>query len=111
MQVDASYVTQTVTITFDERHLSEETVRHLLRDCGFACGEPMTAEYLLQVEAESEREHDTGDMHIMGAQVATVHSAKALLRRPSAYRAHSAVLVSGYQPAPSASADAVRRAH
>jgi Cu2+-exporting ATPase len=38
-EVAASYVTQTVTITFDEHALSEATVRDLVRDCGFACGE------------------------------------------------------------------------
>jgi Cu2+-exporting ATPase len=37
-EVGASYVTQTVTITFDERALSEATIRALVRDCGFACG-------------------------------------------------------------------------
>jgi P-type Cu2+ transporter len=59
MRIDASYVTQTVTVTFDERHLSEDTVRGLLKDCGFACGEPMTAACLLQAGAEFERQHDT----------------------------------------------------
>ncbi|HEX3270743.1 MAG TPA: heavy metal translocating P-type ATPase [Ktedonobacterales bacterium] len=39
-EVAASYVTQTVSIRFDERELSETTVRDLVRDCGFACGEP-----------------------------------------------------------------------
>ncbi len=37
-EVAASYVTQTATITFDERALSEATIRELVRDCGFACG-------------------------------------------------------------------------
>jgi Cu2+-exporting ATPase len=57
MRVDANYVTQTVTVTFDERHLSEETVRGLLRDCGFACGEPMTSEQLMRAGATFERQH------------------------------------------------------
>jgi Cu2+-exporting ATPase len=39
-EVAASYVTQTVSITFDEREVSEAVVRDLVRDCGFACGEP-----------------------------------------------------------------------
>lgn len=42
-EVDASYVTQTVTVTYDERHISEAALGDLVRDCGFACGEPMMA--------------------------------------------------------------------
>ena len=38
-EVAASYVTQTATITFDERVMSETTIRELVGDCGFACGE------------------------------------------------------------------------
>jgi Cu2+-exporting ATPase len=38
-QVDASYVSQSVTITYDERQISEAALRDLVRDCGFACGE------------------------------------------------------------------------
>jgi Cu2+-exporting ATPase len=54
-EVTASYVTQTVTIMFDERLLSEETLRELVKDCGFACGHPMTASHLLHAAAEAER--------------------------------------------------------
>jgi Cu2+-exporting ATPase len=56
-QVDANYGTQTVTVTFDEHHLSEDAVRGLLRDCGFACGEPMTAEHMLEAGAQFEQQH------------------------------------------------------
>jgi P-type Cu2+ transporter len=56
--VDASYVTQTVTVTFDERHISEETLRDLVSDCGFACGEPMAAERMLHAAATAERERE-----------------------------------------------------
>ncbi|HEX9414136.1 MAG TPA: heavy metal translocating P-type ATPase, partial [Ktedonobacterales bacterium] len=40
-RVAASYVTQTVTITYDEAQLSEAAVREMVQDCGFACGEPL----------------------------------------------------------------------
>ncbi len=40
--VDASYVTQTVTITFDERNVSENTLRDYVSDCGYACDMPLT---------------------------------------------------------------------
>lgn len=40
-QVAASYVTQTVTITFDDARLSEAALREQVQDCGFACGGPM----------------------------------------------------------------------
>jgi Cu2+-exporting ATPase len=54
-EVTASYVTQTVTIMFDEGQVREETLRELVKDCGFACGHPMTASRLLHVAAEAER--------------------------------------------------------
>jgi len=57
-EVDASYVTQTVTITFDERLLSEATVQDLVRDCGFACGEPCDpAEMLAQAAVSPSATH------------------------------------------------------
>lgn len=40
-QVDASYVSQTVTITYDESMLSETQLREMVKDCGFACGAPL----------------------------------------------------------------------
>jgi copper chaperone CopZ len=58
-QADANYVSQTVTITFDQRHWSEDLVRSLLRDSGFACGEPMTAEHLLRAGAAFEEQHSS----------------------------------------------------
>ena len=41
-QVEASYVSQSVTITYDESMLSEAQLREMVKDCGFACGEPLT---------------------------------------------------------------------
>ena len=41
-QVDASYVSQTVTITYDETQLGEAQLREMVKDCGFACGAPLT---------------------------------------------------------------------
>src|SRR5258708_6376468 len=55
-EVNASYATQTVTITYDEHRLDEGTLRALVQDCGFACGQPMTAGHLLHAAAEAERE-------------------------------------------------------
>jgi P-type Cu2+ transporter len=40
-QVDASYVSQSVTVTYDERQISAAVLRDLVRDCGFACGDSM----------------------------------------------------------------------
>ncbi|HEY7832708.1 MAG TPA: heavy metal translocating P-type ATPase [Ktedonobacterales bacterium] len=37
-RAEASYVTQTVTITYDESRLDERHLRTLVQDCGFACG-------------------------------------------------------------------------
>jgi Cu2+-exporting ATPase len=77
-QIDASYVTQTATITFDERQISETLIRELVRDCGFACGEPCDpAEMLAQAAipsatrattpAEIDEAHVTGMEHAPGA--------------------------------------------
>jgi P-type Cu2+ transporter len=41
-QVEASYVSQSVMITYDESKLSEAQLREMVKDCGFACGEPLT---------------------------------------------------------------------
>lgn len=38
--VNASYVTQTATISYDDMKLSTTQVQDLVKDCGFACGEP-----------------------------------------------------------------------
>src|SRR5437588_8497277 len=41
-QLEASHVSQTVTITYDETRLGEAQLREMVKDCGFACGEPLT---------------------------------------------------------------------
>ena len=41
-QVAASYVSQTVMITYDETRLDESVLREMVKDCGFACGGPLT---------------------------------------------------------------------
>src|SRR5947209_5222180 len=40
--VAASYISQTVTITYDETRLGEAELREMVEDCCFACGEPIT---------------------------------------------------------------------
>src|SRR5438552_14973938 len=40
--VEASYVSQTATITYDEMKLSETQLHEMVNDCGFAYGEPLT---------------------------------------------------------------------
>ncbi len=41
-KVEASYVSQTATITYDETRLSDAQLREMVKDCGFACGEPLS---------------------------------------------------------------------
>jgi Cu2+-exporting ATPase len=53
--VEASYVTQSVTITYDDAQLTAAAVRDLVRDCAYACGQPMTASHLLHAAVEAER--------------------------------------------------------
>lgn len=69
--VDASYVSQTVTITFDERLVSERTLRDMVRECGFTCGEPMSSSHMMRAAAQSARERGS-------APVAAAQSAPAL---------------------------------
>ena len=62
-QVVASYVSQTVTITYDETSISERVLHDLIKDYGFACGEPITAADQLQAGAwasQCEMQHDDG---------------------------------------------------
>src|SRR6266705_689167 len=39
---EAIYVTQTATITYDETQLDEAQLREMVKECGFACGAPLT---------------------------------------------------------------------
>jgi P-type Cu2+ transporter len=55
VRANASYVSQTVTVTYDEGRTQEQTLRDLVKDCGFACGQPMTPSHLLHAAAEEER--------------------------------------------------------
>ncbi|HEX5442041.1 MAG TPA: heavy metal translocating P-type ATPase, partial [Ktedonobacterales bacterium] len=52
---DASYVTQTVTVTYDERQIAEDALRDLVTDCGFACGGPLTAMDRPQASVQASR--------------------------------------------------------
>src|SRR5438270_9961521 len=51
---DASYVTQTATITYDEDCMTEAQLRKLVEDCGFACGEPLSLGTSPHTTAERE---------------------------------------------------------
>src|SRR5579859_3747816 len=67
-EVDASYVSQTVTITYDEQRIGEGELRQLVADCGFACGEAQTAAELLRAAsartaAAQAHGHDGHDGH------------------------------------------------
>ncbi len=42
IKAEASYVSQTATITYDENRLSEEQLKELVKGCGIGCGEPLT---------------------------------------------------------------------
>ncbi|HET9109258.1 MAG TPA: heavy metal translocating P-type ATPase [Ktedonobacterales bacterium] len=53
-RAEASYVSQTVTIVFDEGQIREDALRDLIKDCGFLCGEPMTVEQMLRSTAQRQ---------------------------------------------------------
>src|SRR5439155_16325613 len=50
--VEASYVSQTVTITYDDTRMTEAQLRKLVEDCGFACGESLSVGTRLPTTAE-----------------------------------------------------------
>ena len=41
-KVEASYVSQTATITYDETRLSEAQLKEMVKGCGFDCGQSLT---------------------------------------------------------------------
>src|SRR6266536_6073501 len=53
--VDASYVSQTVTVVYDETKLSEAQLQAWVNDCGFLCGEPLTESG--QVDQRKDMQH------------------------------------------------------
>jgi P-type Cu2+ transporter len=61
--VEASYISQTVTVTYDETRLGEAQLREMVTDCGFACGEPLTrysaSTAIAPQPAEMARTHQT----------------------------------------------------
>ncbi len=70
-EVAASYVTQTATITFDERVMSETTLRELVGDCGFACGETCDPARMLAQAAVSSSATQAPALLLSGRAVAS----------------------------------------
>src|SRR5438105_9415825 len=52
--VEASYVSQTATITYDEDRMTEGQLRKLVEDCGYACGEPLSTRTVPTLPVEQE---------------------------------------------------------
>src|SRR6266487_3848104 len=77
-QVEASYVSQTVTVTYDETRLSDPQLRELIKDCGFLYGEPW-----------SETSNPA-----LSAQLSTLHATM-----PQASRSPAIERVDGHHPA------------
>ncbi len=97
MRADASYVSQTVTIAFDERQIREPTLRDLVKDCGFACGEAMSAEDMLHAVAETERARETAPTApgVPPSPHATAARARATVVSPTAPPEHAAMAHAG----------------
>ena len=56
-QAEASYVTQTATVTFEENLVDEAKLRELIRDCGFACGAPVSLARGAVVDHHAAHQH------------------------------------------------------
>ncbi len=71
MHIAANYVSQTVTITYDETRLGEAHLREMVKDCGFACGAPLTRfpgpDGTVSQRAEVARAHGTMDSLPLGS--------------------------------------------
>jgi P-type Cu2+ transporter len=100
-RADASYVSQTVTVAYDETRIAEDVLRDLVKDCGFACGEPMTASHQIQVAdgVTPAPTHATAHYHV---DMATTPPAA-----PYASPAAPAVSHSGHDAAYDGAAEAV----
>lgn len=80
--VEASYVSQTATITYDEAVISEAQLRDLVKDCGFACGEPhvfqsaqtsTAAQPDMKMDMEHHPMHDHKTMHHTMGNMGAMH--------------------------------------
>ncbi len=69
--VEASYVSQTVTVTYDENRLSDTQLRELIKDCGFLCGEPWSETSNPALSAQLSTLHATME-HVDGHRPALV---------------------------------------
>jgi Cu2+-exporting ATPase len=83
-QVEASYVSQTVTVTYDENTLSDTQLRGLIKDCGFLCGAPWseTSNPALSAQLSSLQATIPHAEHMPAMEHADGHS-PALLSQPT----------------------------
>jgi Cu2+-exporting ATPase len=81
-EVDASYISQTVTITYDELRLNVPELRDRIRDCGFDCAEPLMGTGRPQASMRASQETDLLAVEAVetadGMQHRDEHSAPAL---------------------------------
>jgi len=72
-QVEASYISQTVTVTYDDTQLGETQLREMVKDCGFACGDPLTRftmpTAMVPQPTEAARSHQTMAQPAMEAEM------------------------------------------
>lgn len=84
--VNASYVTQTATITYNEDTLSEAQLRKLIQDCGYACGEPLAQTSTKAPSAAPDYSPSKPGQPVMAAKAEanhTMHGATATLEQPA----------------------------
>src|SRR5712691_3178930 len=75
-KVEASYVSQTATITYDETSLSEAQLKEMVKGCGFDCGQSLadTLPALDGARAHREMAHESVDstmQHLDGHAAST----------------------------------------
>ena len=100
-KVDASYVTQTATITYDETRLSEAQLKEMVNGCGFVCGESL-AESIPALSEDSHAHHNHHEMQ-HGTATATMehvdgHAATTVAPPADAHAAHEAAAEPAMKP-------------
>ena len=89
-RVEASYVSQSVTIEYDEGQVSADVLRDVVRACGYACGETDGAAPMAVAQATSHTTHTTAhdDMREDMAHDMAAHEPADAGHTPSPHGGH-----------------------
>jgi len=87
--VEASYMSDTVTIGYDEHTISEDKIRQLIEECGYHCRGEVVPHHIMGIEATEQADpaahlpHDEHAGHAMCVQKPAEHAGHATSDEPS----------------------------